>query len=222
MRKGVGRRSAEDLKQRSERVRAVIPEGQQRKMAERLFGDPNKSTVVNGWCRGKKRPSLENYIRLAEVTGKSVDWFLARGADEEEGPSLEDPWRSAYTAIANGVLASREVLDLRTKGRGMLTVASYDQRCHQVALGEVERIFQPYALTELASSTYVRAYRGELGAWEGQELSLLRQRVHLRSVARQGGQVERLEANLKRQTERLAFDARPAAVKAPRSRKTKP
>lgn len=76
----------------AQRIGEVVrAEGSQRKLARKVFGNPDRAKSVNEWCTRKHVPSAENLAQLRARCGVSLDW-LACGSDLEEMKPAPGAW----------------------------------------------------------------------------------------------------------------------------------
>lgn len=55
-------------------------------------------SAITRWRKGEADPSRSNLVKIAEVTGISIEW-LATGKEQEEKTTAEKPTRSLVSRV---------------------------------------------------------------------------------------------------------------------------
>lgn len=142
--------------------------------AQEVLGSKARRGDLCRWLslKGKRVPSTDDYLKIADATGSSVDWLLGRSeaADRDGPPSLSAARRVVLESTVDQLMKDAEV---QARHREPATV-SQKALCKGVALEAVVRVFRTPALVQRAREAYLTAFDSWLRDEERLELHRLR------------------------------------------------
>lgn len=173
-RKGRQAREREALK---ERLRLAFEEygKSQGEFAREVLGEGESGRqALNRWlsAASERMPALDDYVRLANGTGASLDWLLGRIPQADVGKAAGGIWRALYAELFDKLLLDAE----RRRLYAGAVHGSGPRHSESLAWAAFAKALRPPAIYRMAREQFFQEYHRGLALEHREEVSKLRRK----------------------------------------------